>query len=145
MDAFMRAAYEEAMRGLAEGGIPIGAVLVHRGIIIGRGHNQRVQQGNPILHGEMDTLADAGRRPAAVYRESILYTSLSPCIMCTGAILLFGIPEVIVGDAVNFSGETELLRSRGVRVSILDLPECVTMMRDYIASHRDLWNEDIAR
>lgn len=144
MDEFMRAAYDEALQGLKEGGIPIGAVLVHRGIIIGRGHNRRIQKGSPILHGEMDAFENAGRQPASVYRECVLYTTLSPCAMCTGATLLFGIPEVVVGEAVNYPGEPDLLRSRGVKVTILDDPELVTMMREFIARNPTLWNEDIA-
>lgn len=144
MDEFMRAAYDEALQGLKEGGIPIGAVLVHRGIIIGRGHNRRIQKGSPILHGEMDAFENAGRQPASVYRECVLYTTLSPCAMCTGATLLFGIPEVVIGEAVNYPGEPDLLRSRGVKVTILDDPELVTMMREFIARNPTLWNEDIA-
>ena len=144
MDEFMRAAYDEAVQGLKEGGIPIGAVLVHRGKIIGRGHNRRIQQGSPILHGEMDAFENAGRQPASVYRECVLYTTLSPCAMCTGATLLFGIPEVVVGEAANYPGEPDLLRSRGVKVTILDEPELVTMMREFIARNPTLWNEDIA-
>ena len=115
MDPFLSAAIEEAERGLAEGGIPIGAVLVHRGRIIGRGHNRRVQQGSAVLHGEMDALERAGRQPAAVYRESVMYTTLSPCAMCSGAILLYGIPHVVVGENQTFMGEEDLLRARGVR------------------------------
>ncbi|MDD3118079.1 MAG: nucleoside deaminase [Victivallales bacterium] len=145
MDKFMRIAYEEAMQSRAEGGIPVGAVLVHQDIVIGRGHNRRLQQGNPILHGEMDAIADAGRCPAEVYRSSVLYTTLAPCAMCSGAILLYGIPEVIVGEAVNFPGELALLRSRGVRVTVRNLPECIAMMKNYIAGHCEIWNEDIAR
>lgn len=144
MDEFMRAAYEEALLGLREGGIPIGAVLVHRGKIIGHGHNRRIQKGSPILHGEMDAFENAGRQLASVYRESVLYTTLSPCIMCTGATLLFGIPEVVIGEAVNYPGEPELLRSRGVKVSILNNPELIAMMRKFIAENPSLWNEDIA-
>lgn len=139
----MRAAIEEAQRGRAEGGIPIGSVIVHRGAIIGRGHNRRVQEGSAIRHGEMDALERAGRRPASVYRESILYTTLSPCAMCSGAILLYGIPHVIVGENQTFMGEEELLRSRGVMVEVLQNPECVAMMKAFIAAHPQLWNEDI--
>lgn len=144
MDIFMLAAYEEAMKGLNEGGIPIGAVLVHNGRIIGRGHNRRVQKGSPILHGEMDAFENAGRQPASVYRQCVLYTTLSPCAMCTGATLLFGIPEVVIGEAVNYPGEPELLRSRGVKVTILDDPECIDMMRNFITANPGLWNEDIS-
>ncbi len=142
-DPFMRAAIEEAQQGLAEGGIPIGSVLVHRGTILGRGHNRRIQRGSPILHGEMDALENAGRHPARVYRESILYTTLSPCAMCTGAILLYGIPTVIVGENQTFLGEEELLRSRGVSVEVLQDTTCIEMMTRFIAEHPELWNEDI--
>jgi len=140
---FMHAAIEEAQEGLAEGGIPIGSVLVHRGIILGRGHNRRIQRGSPILHGEMDALENAGRHPARVYRESVLYTTLSPCAMCTGAILLYGIPTVIVGENQTFLGEEELLRSRGVSVEVLQDTTCIEMMTRFIAEHPELWNEDI--
>jgi cytosine/creatinine deaminase len=143
MDAFMRAALEEARQGLAEGGIPIGSVLVHEGRIIGRGHNRRVQKGSAILHGEMDALENAGRQPASVYHESVLYTTLSPCAMCTGAILLYGIPRVIVGENRTFMGEEALLRSRGVEVTVLQDEACIAMMRDFIAVKPQLWNEDI--
>ena len=142
-DPFMHDAIEEAQQGLAEGGIPIGSVLVHRGTILGRGHNRRIQRGSPILHGEMDALENAGRHPARVYRESILYTTLSPCAMCTGAILLYGIPTVIVGENQTFLGEEELLRSRGVSVEVLQDATCIEMMRRFIAEHPELWNEDI--
>jgi creatinine deaminase len=143
MDAFLEAAIEEAARGLAEGGIPIGAVLVHRGSIIGRGHNRRVQQGSATLHGEMDALERAGRQPASVYRESVMYTTLSPCAMCTGAILLYGIPHVVVGENKTFLGEEEWLRGRGVRVDVVQDERCIAMMRGFIAARPDLWNEDI--
>jgi len=142
-DPFMRAAIEEARQGLAEGGIPIGSVIVHRGEIIGRGHNQRVQKGSAILHGEMDALENAGRRAADVYRESVLYTTLSPCAMCSGTILLYGIPRVIIGENQTFMGEEDLLRSRGVRIEVLQDSECLEMMRRFIAEHPRLWNEDI--
>lgn len=142
-DPFLLAAIEEAERGLAEGGIPIGAVLVHRGRILGRGHNRRVQQGSATLHGEMDALERAGRQPASVYRESIMYTTLSPCAMCSGAILLYGIPHVVVGENQTFMGEEDLLRSRGVRVDVVQDDRCVRLMRDFIAAHPELWNEDI--
>ena len=145
MDAFLQAAIEEAQRGLAEGGIPIGSVLVHQGRIIGRGHNRRVQQGSAILHGEMDALENAGRQSADVYKASVLYTTLSPCAMCTGAILLYGIPRVVVGENQNFMGEETLLRSRGVQVDVRQDPECIRMMRDFIESRPDLWNEDIGK
>jgi cytosine/creatinine deaminase len=142
-DSFLRAAIEEAERGRAEGGIPIGAVLVHGGTIIGRGHNRRVQQGSAVLHGEMDALERAGRQPASVYRDSIIYTTLSPCAMCSGAILLYGIPHVIVGENRTFRGEEELLRSRGVRVDVIQDEACIRMMNDFIAQQPALWNEDI--
>ena len=143
MDAFLQAAIDEARQGLAEGGIPIGSVLVHNGKIIGRGHNRRVQQGSAILHGEMDALENAGRLPARVYKESVLYTTLSPCPMCTGAILLYGIPKVIVGENQTFMGEEELLRSRGVTVEVVQDPSCITLMQAFIAAKPELWNEDI--
>lgn len=143
MDQFMQIAIEEARRGRAEGGIPIGSVLVHGERIIGRGHNRRVQQGSAVLHGEMDALENAGRQPAKVYRESTLYTTLSPCPMCTGAILLYGIPRVIVGENQTFMGEEELLRSRGVEVRVLQDPECIGLMQSFIRERPELWNEDI--
>ena len=118
-------------------------VLVHRGNIIGRGHNRRVQKGSAILHGEMDALENAGRRPASVYRECTVYTTLSPCSMCSGAILLYGIPRVVVGENTTFMGEETLLRSRGVEVTVLQDPECIRLMADFIAARPDLWNEDI--
>src|SRR5204863_4582878 len=134
---------EEAERGLAEGGIPIGAVLVHGDRIIGRGHNRRVQQASAVLHGEMDALERAGRRAASVYRESVMYTTLSPCAMCSGAILLYGIPHVVVGENTTFQGEEDLLRSRGVRVDVVQDPRCIEMMKRFIAERPELWNEDI--
>src|ERR1700745_3539521 len=142
MDAFMQAAIEEDRRGLAGGGIPIGAVPVHAGRIIGRGHNRRVQKGSAILHGEMDALEKAGRQRASVYQESILYTTLSPCSMCSGAILLYRIPHIVIGENRTFHGEEELLQSRGVRLDVLQDPTCIAMMRDFIAARPDLWNED---
>lgn len=143
MDRFMQAAIEEAAIGRAEGGIPIGAVLVRGGTILGRGHNRRVQEGSAILHGEMDALENAGRLPAAAYRESVLYTTLSPCPMCSGAILLYGIPRVVIGENRSFMGEEELLRSRGVRVEVLQDEECIRLMDEFIAEKPELWNEDI--
>lgn len=143
MDPFLDAAIAEAEAGLAEGGIPIGSVIVHRGQIIGRGHNRRVQRGSAILHGEMDALENCGRQPAAVYAECVLYTTLSPCPMCTGAILLYKIPRVIVGENVTFLGDEELLRSRGVTVEVLNDPRCMELMRRFIDEHPTLWNEDI--
>jgi creatinine deaminase len=139
----MQAAIAEAELGRSEGGIPIGSVLVHDGRILGRGHNRRVQRGSVVLHGEMDALENAGRQPAVVYQSSTLYTTLSPCPMCTGAILLYGIPRVIVGENVTFQGDEELLRSRGVEVVVLQDTRCVQMMTDFIAEEPALWNEDI--
>lgn len=143
MDRFLEAAIEEAQKGLQAGGIPIGSVLVHEGVILGRGHNQRVQGGSAILHGEMDALEKAGRQPASIYRESVLYTTLSPCSMCSGAILLYGIPKVIVGENQTFLGEEEWLRSRGVEVEVVGSEECVEMMKKFIKEKPELWNEDI--
>jgi len=143
LDEFMRAAVDEARQGRAEGGIPIGSVIVHRGKIIGRGHNRRVQKGSAVLHGEMDALENAGRQPASVYRESILYTTLSPCSMCSGAILLYGIPRVIVGENRTFLGEEDLLRSRGVQLEVIQDAECIALMKEFIRDHPQLWNEDI--
>jgi len=143
MDAFLLAAIEEAEQGLKEGGIPIGAALVHRGRILGRGHNRRVQQGSAVLHGEMDALERAGRQPASVYRESVMYTTLSPCAMCTGAVLLYGIRRVVVGENLTFMGEEDLLRARGVQVEVVQDERCIAMMREFIATYPNLWNEDI--
>jgi creatinine deaminase len=143
MDPFLEAAIEEARQGRGEGGIPIGSVIAHGGRIIGRGHNRRVQQGSAILHGEMDALENAGRQPASVYRESVLYTTLSPCSMCSGAILLYGIPKVIVGENKTFLGEEDLLRARGVSVEVLQEPTCIQLMEEFIAAEPQLWNEDI--
>ncbi len=142
-DEFLKAAIAEAEQGLREGGIPIGSVLVHRDRIIGQGHNRRVQRGSVVLHGEMDALENAGRRPATVYREATLYTTLSPCAMCSGAILLYGIPRVVIGENRTFTGEEELLRSRGVAISVLQDPTCIRLMQEFIAAHPTLWNEDI--
>jgi len=143
MDEFMQAAIDEAKLGLAEGGIPIGSVLVHDGKIIGRGHNKRVQTGSPTLHGEMDALENAGRQPASVYRQSVIYTTLSPCSMCTGAILLYGIPKVVIGENQSFMGEEALLESRGVEIEMIDSEECKKLMNDFMAAKPELWNEDI--
>lgn len=143
IDQFMQAAIAEAQQGLAEGGIPIGSVLVHDGRIVGRGHNRRVQKGSTVLHGEMDALENAGRLSASVYRESLLFTTLSPCSMCSGAILLYGIPRVIVGENKTFMGEEQLLRDRGVDVEVWQSPECIAMMQDFIQANPTLWNEDI--
>jgi len=143
MDPFLAEAIAEAEAGLAEGGIPIGSVLVHQGKIIGRGHNRRVQRGSAVLHGEMDALENAGRLPASVYSQSVIYTTLSPCAMCSGAILLYRIPRVIVGENVTFLGEEGLLRSRGVLVEVLQEPRCIELMRNFIRENPLLWNEDI--
>jgi cytosine deaminase len=142
-DLFLQAAIEEGRQGMREGGIPIGSVLVHGGKIIGKGHNRRVQRGSAILHGEMDALESAGRQPASVYRESVLYTTLSPCSMCSGAILLYGIPRVIIGENQTFMGDEELLRSRGVAVEVLQNEECIRLMAEFIQQNPTLWNEDI--
>lgn len=142
-DPFLQAAIDEARQGRAEGGIPIGAVLVHDGEIIGRGHNRRVQMGSAIRHGETDALERAGRQPATVYQSSVMYTTLSPCSMCTGAILLYGIPKVVIGENQTFLGEEELLQSRGVEVVVLNNTECIEMMTEFIAAEPSLWNEDI--
>lgn len=142
-DPFLAAAVDEARAGLAEGGIPIGSVLVHDGRILGRGHNRRVQKSSPTLHGEMDALENAGRLPAAVYRASVLYTTLSPCAMCAGAILLYGIPRVVVGENRTFLGEEDLLRSRGVVVRVVDDAACRALMEPFLRARPDLWNEDI--
>ena len=143
MDPFMQAAIEEAKLGLAEGGVPIGSVIVHQGRIIGRGHNRRVQRGSVILHAEMDALENAGRLPAAVYTRSILYTTLSPCAMCSGAILLYRIPRIVVGENISFMGEEDLLRARGVAVDVLQDTRCIELMRRFMREHPAIWNEDI--
>ncbi len=143
MDPFMQAAIDEAKAGRAEGGIPIGSVLVHKGQIIGRGHNRRVQKGSCTLHGEMDALENAGRQSARVYRESTIYTTLSPCSMCSGAILLYGIPRVVIGENVSFLGEEDLLKSRGVQLTVVDDPTCKQLMADFMRDCPHLWNEDI--
>jgi len=145
VDAFMQAAIAEARVGLAEGGIPIGSVIVHEGVIIGRGHNRRVQQGSAILHGEMDAFERAGRQPAQVYRRSVLYTTLSPCPMCSGAILLYGVPRVVIGENHTFRGEEDLLRARGVAIEVLQDATCIALMRGFIAARPELWNEDIGQ
>ena len=142
-DPFLAAAIAEAEQGMREGGIPIGAVLVSGGKILGRGHNRRVQKGSPVLHGEMDALENAGRLPAAVYREATLYTTLSPCAMCSGAILLYGIPRVIIGENGTFRGEEELLASRGVEIEVRQDATCIRLMTEFIRAHPELWNEDI--
>ncbi len=143
MDKFLEAAIAEAKKGLEEGGIPIGSVLVHNGKIIGRGHNRRIQKGSAILHGEMDALENAGRLSAKVYKESVLYTTLSPCPMCSGAIHLYGIPKVIIGENKTFMGEEEHLRSKGVDVEVANDSSCIEMMNKFIEENPKLWNEDI--
>jgi cytosine deaminase len=145
MDEFLQAALEEARQGLAEGGIPIGSILVHSGRILGRGHNQRVQRGSVILHAEMDALERAGRLAAPVYRASTLYTTLSPCAMCSGTILLYGIRRVVIGENRTFRGEEELLRSRGVLVEVVDDPGCAALLAAFVRAHPELWSEDIGR
>ena len=140
---FLQAALAEAKAGLSEGGVPIGAVLVHRDAIIGRGHNRRVQKGSVVLHGEMDALENAGRRSGSVYRDCVMYTTLSPCPMCSGAILLYGIGRVVVGENRTFRGDEDLLRSRGVDVEVVQDPECIHLMTTFIAAHPELWKEDI--
>ena len=142
-DPYLSAAIEQARKSLREGGIPIGAVLVHDGEIIGRGHNCRVQSGSPIDHGEMNCLRNAGRLPAAVYRRSTLYTTLSPCPMCSGAIVLYKIPRVIAGENKTFRGAEEYLRSEGVQIDVLENPECIELMTGFIRDNPALWNEDI--
>lgn len=143
MDEFFKVAIQEAYLGLEEGGIPIGSVIVHEGKILGKGHNRRVQKDSVILHGEMDAFENAGRQKAQIYQRSTLYTTLSPCAMCTGAILLYGIPKVVIGENETFLGSEQLLRQHGVEVIVLNDPECRKIMEDFIAQHPDLWNEDI--
>jgi cytosine deaminase len=143
MDPFMQMAIDEARIGLAEGGIPIGSVLVVAGKLIGRGHNRRVQKGSAILHAEMDCLENAGRLRPADYRQAILYSTLSPCDMCSGTALLYRIPRIVIGENRTFQGPEEYVRSRGVELEIVDSPECIQLMRDFIAAHPELWNEDI--
>jgi cytosine deaminase len=145
MDEFMRAAIDEARRGLAEGGIPIGAVLVLDGKIVGRGHNRRVQRGSAILHAEMDCIENAGRLPATDYRRAVLYSTLSPCDMCSGAALLYQVPKIVIGENATFRGPEDYVRSRGVELVVLDAPECIALMREFIAARPELWNEDIGR
>ncbi len=143
MDEFLQAAIEEARHGLAEGGIPIGSVLVIDGKIVGRGHNRRVQRGSAILHAEMDCLENAGRLSASDYRRATLYSTLSPCDMCSGTALLYNIPRIVIGENRTFQGPEDYLRSRGVQLEIVDSTECVTLMQQFIADHPELWNEDI--
>ena len=143
MDEFMQAALEEARQGLAEGGIPIGSVLVLDGKIVGRGHNRRVQKGSPTLHAEMDCLENAGRLKAKDYQRAVLYSTLSPCDMCSGTVLLYKIPKVIIGENKTFQGPEDYVRSRGVELVILNLPECISLMEEFIVARPELWNEDI--
>ena len=143
MDKFLAEAINEAQTGLDEGGIPIGSVLVHNGKIIGRGHNKRIQQGSVVLHGEMDALENAGRQPAAIYKEAVLYTTLSPCPMCSGAILLYGIPKVVIGENQTFMGAEQLLQENGVEIEVVNNAECIEMMKGFIEKNPALWNEDI--
>jgi len=145
MDIYLNAAISEAEKGLSEGGIPIGSVIVHNGKIIGRGHNKRIQNGSVILHGEMDALEKAGRQPASVYRDCTLYTTLSPCSMCTGAILLYGIPRVIIGENTTFTGAEELLRNSGVEITVANDKTCIEMMQNFIRNNPAVWNEDIGK
>ena len=143
MDDYLAAAFDEARTGRDEGGIPIGSVLVHQGRIIGRGHNRRVQRGSAVLHAEMDALENAGRQAASVYRECTIYTTLSPCAMCSGAILLFGIARVVVGENRSFAGEEDLLRARGVQLDVVQDADCIALMEAFMRQHPELWNEDI--
>ena len=145
IEPFLTLAVEEAELGLSVGGIPIGAVLVHEGRVIGHGRNRRVDRGSAILHGEMDALENAGRLPAAIYKDTTMYTTLSPCAMCSGAILLYGIPRLVVGENRTFLGEEDLLRSRGVELEVVQDPRCIALMERFIAAHPELWNEDIGR
>jgi len=144
-DPFLQAALDEALTGLKEGGVPVGAVLVHEGKIAARGHNRRVQNGNPMLHGETDALTAAGRHPAEFYRQCKLYTTLSPCIMCAGAIALYQIPEVVIGENVNFAGEIDFLHSRGIKVTVINDPEIIAVMKTFIDRNPALWFEDISK
>jgi cytosine deaminase len=143
VDPFLLAAVEEAERGLSEGGIPIGSVLVNSGTLVGRGHNRRVQRGSSILHGEMDALENAGRRSASFYRACTLYTTLSPCSMCSGAILLYGIPRVVIGENQSFTGEEQWLSGRGVHIEVVQDQRCIQLMREFVQAHPSLWAEDI--
>ncbi len=143
MDTFLSEAIDQAKKGLQEGGLPIGSVLVHKGQIIGKGHNKRVQQKSVVLHGEMDALENAGRQPASVYRESVLFTTLSPCAMCSGAILLYRIPKVVIGENQTFKGSEKLLEENGVEVIVVNNSQCIEMMKHFIETNPTLWNEDI--
>jgi len=142
-DDYMKEAIKEAKISIQEKGIPIGSVLVYQNRIIGRGHNQRVQKNSSILHGEMDAIENAGRKISPVYRKSVLYTTLSPCPMCAGAILLYKIPKVVIGENVNFKGQEELLKSRGVVVEVLQDDECIRLMKEFVSKYPEVWNEDI--
>lgn len=143
MSNFMEEALNEAMKGYEEGGVPIGSVLVHKGKIIGRGHNKRVQKNSVILHGEMDTLENAGRQQGSVYKECEIYTTLSPCPMCTGAILLYGIPKVVIGENQTYKGSEDYLQEQGVQVEVLQDSSCIELMEKFISENQELWNEDI--
>ncbi len=143
MDIYLNEAIAEAKKGLNEGGIPIGSVIVYNGKILGRGHNRRIQKGSVVLHGEMDAFENAGRQPASVYKNCTLYTTLSPCPMCTGAILLYSIPKVVIGENKTFLGSEQLLKENGVEVIVIDNTECIKMMEDFIKNNPELWNEDI--
>ena len=143
MDKYLKEAIAQARIGLSEGGIPIGSVIVHNGKIIGRGHNQRIQKGSVILHGEMSAFEDAGRQPASIYKECTLYTTLSPCPMCSGTIALYGIPEVIIGENKTFLGAEDYLKQLGVKVEVINDQECIEMMTNFIQENPELWNEDI--
>ena len=145
MDEFMKEAVREALTGRSQGGIPIGSVLVHKRKILGRGHNQRIQKGSAILHGEMDAIENAGRQTAKTYGEAVLYTTLSPCSMCSGAILLYGIKKVIIGENITFRGPEELLSGNGVNLVVLNDPDCISMMSEFIREFPDIWNEDIGK
>ena len=145
MDKFMQAAIAQAKKGLAEGGIPIGSVIVHNNKIIGSGRNRRVQNGSPILHGEMDAFENAGRQSAQIYKEAIIYTTLSPCAMCSGAIILYGIRRVVIGENHTFLGEEDLLKSKGIAVEVLQIQQCINLMKDFIRCKPQLWNEDIGK
>jgi cytosine/creatinine deaminase len=142
-DPYLRAAIQQARKSLSEGGIPIGSVLVHEGKIIGQGHNCRVQTGSPIDHGEMNCLRNAGRLPARIYRQSVIYSTLSPCPMCSGAIVLYKIPRVVVGENETFFGAEDYMRSQGIQVDVLQDDECIQLMKDFIKANPELWNEDI--
>jgi cytosine deaminase len=143
MDKFLQVAIEEAKKGMAEGGIPIGSVLVIDGKIVGRGHNRRVQKGSSVLHAEMDCLENAGRIKASDYKKATLYSTLSPCDMCSGAVLLYGIPKVVIGENKTFKGPEEYVKSRGVNVEVMDNQECINLMETFIKNNPELWNEDI--